>query len=176
MPFSKDDVIRLAPAAAVFYDSLFENSEVCSHCFQQIRYIDPITDTGWGSRLATHPTEYRMIADGGEPGHDCIQHDAYGAIQTYHSRTFCGDCGRDGLSDDHAASEATLIEHGKNIATDLSRQNISCDRDALLDSIRRSCGHRELQGHQTEVLALATAQGVQTAGWQRHTEPESSNP
>jgi hypothetical protein len=164
MAFSKRDVIRLAPAAQVFYDNLFENHEVCSYCFQQIREIEPIDDKRWGSRLASHPTEYRTIADGGEPGHDCHQHDEYGAIKTYHSRTFCGDCGRNGLSDDSHQKLTTLLAFGRNIVRELDRQGIDCDLDALRDSLRRSSEHRQLQGYQTEILALATAQGVATAG------------
>jgi hypothetical protein len=160
MTISKTEVIQLAPTAQVFYDNLFENHEVCSYCFTQIREIDPFDDKQWGSRLASHPTEYRTIADGGAPGHDCEQHDEYGAIKTYHSRTFCGDCGRDGLADDSAQPLSTLMEFGANIHRELTRQGLICDLDALRDSLRRSSEQPPLQDYQTERLALATAHGV----------------
>lgn len=161
MSLSKTEVVTLAPTAAVFYDRLFENKEVCSYCFTQIRDIDPFPDDkNWGSRLASHPTEYRSLADGGEPGHDCDEHDDYGVIKTYRSRTFCGECGRDGLSDDQALPPKHLVALGQNITAELDRQGVSCDFDALRDSIERSCSHRDLHGYQTEILAIATGHGV----------------
>lgn len=161
MSLSKTEVVTLAPTAAVFYDRLFENQEVCSYCFTQIRDIDAFPDDkNWGSRLASHPTEYRSLADGGEPGHDCEEHDDYGAIKTYRSRTFCGECGRDGLADDQAVDQHTLMGFATNIVTQLDRQGISCDLDAVRDSIERSANQSALEGYQTEILAIATGHGV----------------
>lgn len=161
MSFSKSEILALAPRAQAFYDRLFENPEVCSHCFTQIRDVDPFPDDkNWGSRLASHPTEYRSLADGGEPGHDSTQHDQYGAICTYHPRTFCGHCGRNGLADAGKLSKSTLLTFGRNIVTELDRQGVACDLDALRASIARSTEQPALAGYPTEVLALATAQGI----------------
>jgi hypothetical protein len=140
-----------------FDDLLFANPEVCSHCFARIRDHTEHTDAP-ANRLGTgnRPTETLERAGAGVVGQDVTDHDAYGAKQSYHGRTYCGACGSPGGTNlDHTTDKQALRRRLDAIARRLHEAGHYPDLATLYGTALSLKAKPDHQGKDREVLAAA---------------------
>lgn len=148
---------RASRARRLFDDLLFQNPEVCSHCFARIRdreeHGEPADRLGTGNR----PTETLERAGAGELGQDVEDHDTYGVRRSYHARTFCGECGRPGgrADDAHIASLQELRGRVDSIVRRLHEAGYFPSLRTLYGTVATLKQNPEHQGADTEILATA---------------------
>lgn len=157
----KKTVLDHEPLAEVFYDELFYDAEVCSHCFTQIRDIEAIERDTWGSRLATHPTEHRTLTDNAVMGHDSIGPGS-GKTMTEPTRpkAYCGECGRTSAPKRDRYSLSGMMEAADQIHTILTERGHDLDIDVLRDGIRALKTNPRAQGLDTEILAWSVGRAL----------------
>ena len=144
-----------------FDDLLFENPEICSHCFSRIRdKTEHDTDRlGTGNR----PTETLERAGDGTLGQDIEIHDEYGAAKSYHARTFCSACGSDNgrARGDHIHSLQTLRRITDRIVRRLHEQGYYPDVATTYRVVEHLKQQPEYQGRDREILATAVYLGLE---------------
>jgi len=140
-----------------FDELLFHNAEVCSRCFARIR--DRTEHDAAAGRLGTgnRPTETLQRAGEGEIGQDVEDHDAYGVRQSFHARTFCGQCGVVGgqAIGDEIHSRQYLRGCVDHIARRLHEAGYYPDLRTLYGTVARLKAKPAYQGRDREILATA---------------------
>lgn len=148
-------------ALRFFDELLFENPEVCSHCFSRIRdRTEHDTEfLGTGNR----PTETLERAGKGVVGHDERQLDDYGAITTPFARTYCGECGSPGGTDDpkRIRSLQQVRGHGDAILRRLHEAGYYPDVQTFYTALERLKQNPDRQGQDREILAAASFLAVE---------------
>jgi hypothetical protein len=151
-----------ARALRRFDDLLFANPEVCSHCFARIRDHTEHTDAP-ANRLGTgnRPTETLERAGSGTVGQDVTDHDEYGARQSYHGRTYCGECGSPGGTNlDHTTDKQTLRRRLDAIVRRLHEAGMRPDLATLYGAALSLKADPDHQGQDRELLATAVHLGL----------------
>lgn len=160
----KQIIIDREPRAQTFYDELFYSAEVCSHCFQRLRDVTVYEYEGMrGGVYATHKTHHPDLLPGAIRGHDDRVHDDYGSIRTWHPQTYCGECGHTPRADRDTYSHDELIDAAEGIADRLGSLGHAIDAQTIRAGINALGTKRELQGHDTEILAWATGRALRLA-------------
>lgn len=166
-PDSTGALDRLAPQDA-FDLTVWQNPEVCNHCFSQIRREDThqMHDT---DKLATEGNvlKTRQRAGAGVLGYDYTALDPYAVTRVYQPRTYCNECGaNDGRANDvwvMSAHDAQLA--AGRLVEQLERQGVACDGRALRTFVRRckSDDQGRIDGRETEMFRRATEVAVRRA-------------
>lgn len=155
----KETVLRHEPLAEVFYDELFHDDEVCSHCFTRIRDVEAIGEIVSGSLLATHPTEHRTLTEAAVMGHDTVG-PAPGMTEPTRTKVYCGECGRTSAPERDRYSMSMMMEAAERIHDVLTERGHDLSLEVLRDSIRTIKSKPEAQGWDTEILAWAVGRAL----------------
>lgn len=142
-------------ALEVFDRLLYNNPEVCSSCFAKIRdQTEHDTDSlGTGNR----PTETLERAGVGVVGYDTRDLDAYGERRATFTRTYCGECGSPGGTDDpmHIRSLQQIRGDVDQICRRLHEHGYYPDIGTLYTAVESLKTDPDKQGKDREILAAA---------------------
>jgi len=152
----------------VFKDHIWQNSELCNNCFQQIRTIGPVREKRLevsGTRLLHHGRpmlvefhEWHERTEHGTQEHTPWDSDRYGTC-------FCLECGSDGTATGETLPLATLVTYGKRIVRYLNTRThhrVSGERFGKVLKLLASIDDNS--GYDTEKLAVATVAALDESG------------
>lgn len=142
-----------------FDEVVFTNPEICSNCFARIRDRDENDTDTWGS--GNRPESVLQRVGDGVVGHDCEVHDRYGAVRTYHSRTFCDQCGRkSGTARDDTLSKQEALGRVDALVRRLQEHGYAPAVERMYHAVGHLKSQPEYEAKDTEIFAAATAIGI----------------
>jgi hypothetical protein len=149
------------------YDILILRSPTrCATCHERIRDKHDLPDdqshdgVGTGNR----PDAVLERAGVGEIGHDFEAKDDYGAARHYHSKTYCGECGRPaGRTPGDPTSLDMMLDRIPALLACLDANGCAYDADTVYTVVRSLKGSDEYDNRDTDIWRTATALAVEKA-------------
>lgn len=147
-----------------FDDLLFENAEICSHCFSHIRDETEHDLERLGN--SNKPTETRQRAGVGVAGHTVIDLNRYGTKRKHETRTFCGECGSQSghALGDHIHSRQAIRRICDRIVRRLHEQGYYPHLPTLYGVTLHLKRQPDHQGRDREILATAVHMAIERGG------------
>jgi len=146
-------------ALRFFDELLFDNPEVCSHCYSRIRDREEHDPEQSYQRLGTgnHPTETLERSGVGVLGIDVEDKNEYGSQQSTRARTYCSECGTDrGKAwGDYIHSRYASQRIADRLARRLHEQGWYPDIGKLYGTIDHLKSQPDYQGQDREIFATA---------------------
>jgi hypothetical protein len=142
---------------------VLQSPERCATCHQRIRDKTEVDAEESHDGLGTGNcvTAVLQRAGEGELGYDVELKDEHGAQRDYHTRTFCGDCGRPaGQTPAESTSLETMLDRVPALIEALEAVGLAPDTDAVYDAVRRLKGSDQYDNRDTDIWRAATAVSV----------------
>lgn len=171
-PQSSDGTTRQPRAQRAldrFDELLFDNPEICSHCFSRIRdRTEYSEEERRGATLGTgnKPTETLERAGDGTLGQDIREHNKYGTKREYYPRTYCDNCGSPGGTADgsHIHSTQSALGCAYQIVRRLHEMGYYPDIHTLFETVEHLKSKPDKQGQDREIFATAVHLSIERGG------------
>jgi hypothetical protein len=146
-----------------FRDHIWYNREVCNHCFSRVRRVEVIDwerYEGAGYSVPTHAPDAHQDR---MPDVDA-EHTPWQLPSERYGKTFCSECGGDTRARDGKKSLAVIKQHAVTLYRyTRDHTEFAIDHRRFAREAVRLKQRRDLQGYDSEIMAVAWARAVRAA-------------